>query len=305
MKEISVVLTTYMLAKYIRATIDSVLKQTFNNYELIIIDDGSTDNTEGEILKFKDKRIKYIRQEHSGLPAKVRNKGIEIATGRLIAFFDGDDIWYPKKLESCLEAFNKDSTIDILCHDLSLLRTSDGKILRRSFFGPYQDDMHRQLLLEGNALATSSTIMKRSIFSEDGYSFSEDERLFSVEDYDLWLRLTKSKRYRFFYLPEILGVHRVFENSATLSNIERHALNMLYLLDENGKESGFNEKRLKAVIKKRKSQVMFSAALAFNYRKKFFQSLDWHLKAIKEYPLYLKPYVAIFASLFRIKLGYV
>ena len=80
-------------------------------------------------------KVKYIRQNHSGLPANARNRGIEIATGRLIALFDGDDIWYPNKLERCLEIFNKDSTIDILCHDLSLIRSSDGKTIKRTFFG--------------------------------------------------------------------------------------------------------------------------------------------------------------------------
>lgn len=304
MKEISIVVTTYMHSKFIRAAIESVLEQTFKDYELIIIDDESPDNTEEEVSKLKDKRIKYIRQNHSGLPANARNRGIEIATGRLIALFDGDDIWYPNKLERCLEIFNKDSTIDILCHDLSLMRSSDGKTIKRTFFGPYQDDMYMQLLLKGNSLGISSTIIKRSVFSEDRYSFSEDERLFTVEDYDLWLRLAKSKKYRFFYLPEILGVHRVFEGSASLVNIEKQALNMLYLLNENAKEVAFYTKRLKAAIKKRKSQVLLGAALAFNYSRKFSQSQMWHLKAINEYPLYWKPYLTFFASLFRVKIGY-
>lgn len=305
MREFSVVMTTYMHGRYIRAAIESVLEQTFQDYELIIIDDESPDNTEEEISKIKDRRIKYVRQNHSGLPANARNRGIEIAAGRLIAFLDGDDIWYPDKLEKCLEIFDADSTIDILCHDLNLLRADDGKIFRRTSFGLYQDDMYKQLLFKGNALAISSTTIKRSVFSEDKYSFSEDERLFTVEDYDLWLRLAKSERYRFFYIPKVLGEHRVFENSATLVNIERNALNMLYLLNENAKGLELNKRYLKALLKKRKSQVMFAAALAFNYRREFSQSLIWHLKAIKEYPLYLKPFFAIFVSLFRIRIGYV
>ena len=304
MKEVSIVTTTYMHGKYIRAAIESILEQTFKDYELIVIDDQSPDNTEAEVSKIKDNRIRYIRQSHSGLPANTRNRGIGIATGRLIAFFDGDDIWYPDKLKRCIEIFNKDPAIDILCHDLGFLRANDGKIFRRTFFGPYQDDMYRQLLVKGNTLGISSTVMKRSIFSQNNYLFSEDRRLFTVEDYDLWLRLAKSRRYHFFYFPEVLGVHRVFEGSATQTNIEKNALNMLYLLNENVKEIDFSEKSLKVAIKKRKSQVMFGAALAFNYHKKFFQSLTWHLKAIKEYPRYWKPYFAFFASLFRIRLGY-
>lgn len=304
MKDISVVMTTYMLGKCIQKSIDSVLQQTYRDYELIIVDDGSTDNTEAEISKFKEKRIKFIRQSHSGLPAKVRNKGIKIATRRFIAFFDGDDIWYPNKLERCLEILNKDPTIDILCHDLSFMRANDEKVFRRSFFGPYQDDLYSQLLLKGNALATTSTIMKRSIFSEDKYSFSEDNKLFTVEDYDLWFRLAKSKKYHFFYLPEMLGVHRVFKDSVSLANIEKNAENLLYLLNKNAKDFDFDKKRLKVIMKKRKSQVMLGAALAFNYRKKFSESLTWHLKAINEYPTYLKQYLGFLASLFRIKLGY-
>ena len=305
MNEISVVVTTYMHGNYIRAAIESVLEQTFKDYELIIIDDGSPDNTEEEVSKLEDKRIKYIKQSPSGLPANTRNRGIEIATGRLIALFDGDDIWYPNKLERCLEIFNSDSPVDILCHNLSLQRSSDEKIFKQTSYGPYQDDMYRQLLLEGNTLGISSTILKRSIFSEDKFAFSEDEKLFTVEDYDFWLRLAESKRYRFFYLPELLGIHRVTEGSASLANIEKQALNMLHLLNKNAKNLGFDETRLKATIKKRKSQVMLGAALAFNYRKEFSQSRKWHLKAIKEYPLYWKPYITFFASLFRIKLGYV
>jgi len=293
-----------MHGKYIRAAIDSVLQQTFKDYELIIIEDGSPDNTKEEISKIKDKRIKYIRQSHSGLPAITRNRGIKIATGRLIAFFDGDDIWNQNKLERCLEFFNADSTIDILCHDLSLLRSNDGKIFKRTTFGPYLDDMYKHLLLKGCALGISSTVMKRSIFSEDKYLFSEEERLFTVEDYDLWLRLAKPGRYGFFYLPEPLGVHRVFEHSATLVNIEKNALNMLYLLNDNAKDFHFDKKRLRTIIKKRSSQIMLSAALAFNYSRRFTDSQRWLLKAIYEHPLYWKPYFALFASIFRIKLGY-
>ncbi|GAG05721.1 unnamed protein product [marine sediment metagenome] len=159
-------------------------------------------------------------------------------------------------------------------------------------------------MVKGSALGISSTVMKRSIFSQDNYLFSEDRRLFTVEDYDLWLRLAKSGRYHFFYFPEVLGMHRVFENSASLTNIEKNALNMLYLLNKNAREIDFNEKYTDALIKKRKAQIMFGAALAFNYRKKFSESLIWHLKAIKQYPLYWKPYLTFFASLFRIKLGY-
>jgi len=305
MKKVSVILTTYMNAKYIGAAIDSVLKQTFRDYELIIVDDGSRDNTTEEVSRFVDERIKYIQAPHTGLPSSVRNRGIGIATGKLIALFDGDDIWHPRKLENCLEIFSKDETIDILCHDVNFLRSDNEKIFRRSFFGPYDEDMYKQLLLKGNALSPSATIIKRSIFSEDRFLFCEDKNLYTVEDYDLWIRLAKTKRYRFFYLPQILAEHRVFENSSTLQHIDKHALNLLYLLNNNFRDLDYNGRDLKPVIKKRKSRIMCGTALAFNYRRRFRESIEWLIRAINEDPFYWKSYLALLASLCRINLGYV
>lgn len=304
MKEVSVVMTTYMHGKYIRAAVKSVLGQTFGDYELIIIDDGSPDNTAEEVSNVRDKRIKYIRQEPSGLPANARNRGIKEAGGRLIAFFDGDDYWHPNKLARCLEVFDRDRSVDILCHDVDLLSANDEKVFKRTFFGPYEDDMYGQLLLKGNALFPTSTVARRSIFSEDGFSFSEDKNLFTVEDYDLWLRLAKSGSYNFFYLPRVLGRHRVFEGSASRAHIETQALNTLYLFDKNLKGLDLKQGRLRQIIKKRKSQIMLGAGLAFNYRRKFSESVRWNIKAIGEYPLYPKPYFALLASLCRLKLGY-
>ncbi|OGW84705.1 MAG: hypothetical protein A2987_06640 [Omnitrophica bacterium RIFCSPLOWO2_01_FULL_45_10] len=304
MKDISVVMTTYMHGRFIRAAIESVLAQTFKDYELIIINDGSPDNTDEEILKVKDPRIAYIKQAPSGLPAISRNRGISRATGRLIAFFDGDDTWHPSKLERSLEVFREEPVVDILCHDLNLIKDS-GKILKRTSFGPYEGDVYRQLLVEGNSLGISGTVMKRSIFSEDTCFFSEDKRLFTVEDYELWLRLAKSRRYHFYYLPEILGEHRVFEESASLANAGKNASNMVYLLEQNLETLATHDNDLKKIIKKKKSKVMFGAALAYNYRREFSESVKWHLMTIKEYPIYSKPYLTFLATILRIRLGYI
>ena len=305
MKKVSVIITTYMNDRYIGAAVESVLNQTFGDYELIIVDDGSTDRTRDVVSGFKDERIRYIWQEHSGLPASARNRGIGIATGRFIAFLDGDNTWHPDKLTRCIGIFEKDPAVDVLGHDANLMRDSDKKTFKRTFYGPYKDDIYKYFLLEGNSMDPSSVVMKRTIFSEDGFSFDEDKNLYTVEDYDLWLRLAKPQRYNFFYLPEPLTDHRVFEKSSTLKHIDRHALNTIYLLDRNFRDLDPGQKSLRQIIKKRKSQAVFGAALAFNYRRKFSESLHWHIKAIREYPLYWKPYLSIIASLFRIRLKYI
>ena len=105
--KVSIIIPTYNRAKLLSRAIKSVLDQTFKDFELIIVDDGSTDNTKGVVEEFqkKDSRIKYIWQENSGAPAKPKNTGIRQARGEYVAFLDDDDEWFPKKLEKQIELF--------------------------------------------------------------------------------------------------------------------------------------------------------------------------------------------------------
>ena len=238
MKEMSVVVTTYMHGKYIRASIDSVLAQTFNDYELIIIDDESPDNTEEEVSRFKDSRLRYLRQKHSGLPAHSRNIGIKVATGRLIAFLDGDDKWYPEKLARCYEVFQQHPEVDLVCHN-EVMRDASGKLIKEQSYGPQVSQMFRRLLFRGNCLSPSATVVKREALLEEGFLFREDPIFFMAEDYDLWLRL--SKRYRFHFLPEVLGEFIMHETNAS-RNFETHYINQIEVIKDNFKE--YEEKKI-------------------------------------------------------------
>lgn len=104
---VSVIIPTYNRAHLIGETIESVRAQTIDNWEIIIVDDCSTDNTESLVHGFQDQRIRYIRIDHRGLIGKVRNIGMEIANGSFIAFLDSDDLWEPNKLECQLNLFNE------------------------------------------------------------------------------------------------------------------------------------------------------------------------------------------------------
>lgn len=96
---VSIIMPSYNTAKYIEASINSVLAQTYTNWELLIVDDCSTDNTDGVVAKFKDSRIKYIKNEKNSGAAVSRNRALKMATGKWIAFLDSDDLWVPEKLE--------------------------------------------------------------------------------------------------------------------------------------------------------------------------------------------------------------
>ncbi|MEO1186284.1 MAG: glycosyltransferase family 2 protein, partial [Cyanobacteria bacterium J06636_27] len=112
MKKVSVIIPVYNAEKYIAATVQSVLSQTYKNFEIIIVDDGTPDNSVKICQKFNDSRIRIIHQANRGLPG-ARNTGIRHAQGDYLAFLDADDIWLPEKLEKHVEHLNSSPTVGI------------------------------------------------------------------------------------------------------------------------------------------------------------------------------------------------
>jgi len=298
----SIAATTYNHAGYIKASLESVLKQTIQDFEIIIVDDGSTDNTKSEILSIKDERIKYVYQPPSGLPACARNRSIERARGRYIALLDGDDTWRPEKLERVLEVFKEYPKIDILCHDANV-RGEKGDSKRRVYFGPYPKDLYSKLLWEGYCFGISMSALKREVFFEYNFWFDEDKKLFAVEDYEFFLRLAESQKFNFYYLPEALAEHVVSEKGAILNNIGRDAKNLLYFFDTHIKKHNYDTPDKKRRIAKRRSSLIRSIALLYNYRRNYSKSRLWFIKAIKEYPFNINNYLGAILSSLKIRVG--
>ncbi|MEW6418474.1 MAG: glycosyltransferase [Nitrospirota bacterium] len=214
---VSVIMPTYNRASYLKDAVESVLCQTFGDLELIIIDDGSTDNTE-EIIKtyLKDVRVRYIKQKNSGAAA-ARNRGIAESTGRIIGFIDSDDIWMKDKLliqMSVLQAFEE---VGVVCSDFSAKlqnRIIEQSHIRKYFsvFDDYglsydsvfehKDVLHLhgfgevavyrgriyETMIFGNCILTSTALCRREVFDTAGIFDTSFETL---EDYDLFLRITK------------------------------------------------------------------------------------------------------------------
>ena len=116
---VSVIIPTYNHANFLGKALESVIHQTYNNWEAIVIDNHSTDETNKVIDKFKDSRIQYFKISNDGIIAKSRNFGINVAKGDWIAFLDSDDWWTSDKLENCIE--NANNQVDLIYHDLELL----------------------------------------------------------------------------------------------------------------------------------------------------------------------------------------
>ncbi|OPJ65367.1 glycosyltransferase family 2 protein [Clostridium chromiireducens] len=189
MLKFSVVIPLYNKEKYLYKTIESVLKQTYADFELIIIDDGSTDNSLKIANSFNDDRIKVYKQANAGASA-ARNFGIKKAEGEFIAFIDGDDIWYENFLETIISLMNKYPNLKVYGTAIGLndyekqieskRRNMEEKdfIIENYFYYKIKKDIY---------LTASSAVVKKEVFYDIGY-FQEGLR--NWEDLDMWARIT-------------------------------------------------------------------------------------------------------------------
>ncbi len=202
---VSVIIPTFNRFSLLCRAVDSVLNQTHDDVEIIVIDDGSTDDTP-TLFPRQFSSIRYVKVEHSGLPAVARNAGIRLAKGELIAFLDSDDQWLPNKLSQQVSVFHKYPTVGLVCSNAFVVRQHEEKPSQ-----PYlkDDQGHSGLvlpaLLEDNFIITSTAMVRRSTLEHVGL-FCEDRALRAVEDYDLWLRVASQSTI--VYLEALLAVYR-------------------------------------------------------------------------------------------------
>jgi glycosyltransferase involved in cell wall biosynthesis len=200
---VSVVVPTYNHAHLLSKALSSVLDQTYPYWELLVIDNHSHDNTTEVVNSFCDSRIRLLKIHNQGVIAVSRNLGIREARGEWIAFLDSDDCWYPKKLEIIMRAVEFDNTYDVLSNDELMvdIRTGVKKVLR---YGPYQKDFYKTLLIEGNRLSPSATIVRHEFLTQHGIAFEENADYITVEDYGLWLKLAHTGA-RFKFIHDVQG----------------------------------------------------------------------------------------------------
>lgn len=180
---ISIIIPTFNRADWIEAAIESILMQTFQNFELLVIDDGSTDNTQ-KIVSRCDEKIKYYFQKNKG-PSAARNYGIKKAKGKYICFLDSDDRWVVNKLETQVNLVAADPNIKICYTDEIWIRSGvrvNQKIIHKKYSGWIY-----QHCLPLCIISPSSVMIHRELFDKVGLF---DEDLIVCEDYDLWLRVS-------------------------------------------------------------------------------------------------------------------
>ncbi|OKH45464.1 glycosyl transferase family A [Calothrix sp. HK-06] len=213
MPRISVVIPAYNSEKTIVKTIDSVLKQSFTDFELIVINDGSQDKTFDVVSKINDPRIKIFTYPNAGANVS-RNRGLSLAEGEFISFLDADDIWTPDKLASQLQALENNSNAKVAYSWTDNIDDND-KFLLVGTHITANGDVYEQLLISdflengSNPLICKETISKLGGF---------DESLPAAQDWDMWLRL--ADKYDFVCVPQPQVLYRISADSQS-SNFHR------------------------------------------------------------------------------------
>ena len=222
MPKFSVVISVFNKEKYIADTLKSVLAQTFTDFEVVILNDGSTDNSETEILKFKDPRIRYFSMENSGASA-ARNFTIQQAESKYIALMDADDYWYPFYLEEQNRLVNEHPNESVFATATEIKRN------RKTFKNSYSIqtigkdsiivDYFESSQLD-SVLLSISTVLKKDVFENVGWY---NQKIKSGEDTDLYVRI--GLKYKVVFSPKVCATYIVRKNSLfqSVKNIEEKA----------------------------------------------------------------------------------
>ncbi|MFS8084067.1 MAG: glycosyltransferase family 2 protein, partial [Acidobacteriota bacterium] len=226
MPKVSVIIPAYNVAPYIGETLESVFAQTFTDFEVIIVNDGSPDTCEFErVLEPFMKCIRYLKQDNRGASA-ARNAGLRAAQGEFVAFLDADDLWLPSYLEDQL-AVLRQRNCDLVCADALIV--GDSPDAGRTYFeavmnsAPADDVTFLDLLSGERSLITSGVLARREQVLEVGLF---DENLRNAQDLDLWLRLAR-RGTRIAYQPRTLLQYRSRLNSLTGDAINSHRRELL------------------------------------------------------------------------------
>lgn len=217
-KKVSIILCFYNEEKYLAQAIDSVLAQTYRNFELIIINDGSTDGSDAIIKQYSDERIIYRINDENRRLAYSRNRGLELATGDYIGFFDGDDIMLPDKMEKQVRYLAEHKDIDLLSGGYQYM-DAQGTVSGEVVTPKYEtDEQIRAYMLFGNCIACAgAALFRRRIIDE--YNIHFNEKSMASEDYGLWIDMLPHAN--FLNVDDCFFYYRVNHGSKAMSIVSQ------------------------------------------------------------------------------------
>jgi glycosyltransferase involved in cell wall biosynthesis len=278
--KVTVLIPTYNCAKYLPQAVESALKQSYQDFEVLVIDDGSTDDTAAIVRGLTARhpeKVRYIHQENAGL-AEARNAGIKAAQGELIALLDADDMWLPERLQKGVAAIEADPSIGLVHANITRISES-GDILDTParVEGTFKGNMFLPIFLRQVHISCPTVMFRKACCEKVGYFDSYLTRL-GCEDRDLWLRIAQN--YKVVYVPEVLAYYRVSSQSMS-QNLDKMTKARLYVVDKYfPQSSGHSRIRNKALAK-----IFRDIGDLSLLKKQYAAACEQYRRAIKHDPL--------------------
>jgi glycosyltransferase involved in cell wall biosynthesis len=256
MTKVSVIIPLYNGKKFIKETLRSVFNQTYKDFEVVIVNDGSTDNPESEIKPYLSK-IKYVIQPNSGCPAGAKNRGIAESSGEYLAFLDQDDLWLKDKLAEQAKILDNYPEIGLVTTNAIVFQDKTKKrvgILWKKAKKILSPKEAKSKLLKENFLLTSSAVMiRRKVLNTDKYF---DDRLKLVDDYELWYRI--AKKWSLALISKPLIYYRLYSQNLT-KNKYKWLSDLIFFFNLIAQEKTLTKKERQFVLRKK---AMFNFHLA-------------------------------------------
>ncbi len=285
---VTVIIPTYNHAHFLREALQSVCVQTFSDWEVIVVNNFSDDDTIAVVESFADPRIRLENFRNNGVIAASRNRGIALARGKYLAFLDSDDIWYPEKLARCMAGF--DNGVGLVCHGLRWFGNQE----RDMFCGPEKRTTFDGLLDEGNCITPSATVVLKDLVEAVG-CFSEDPAIVTSEDYHLWIKLARAG-IKTHCIKQILGRYRIHSGNQS-GAIVHHLNSVLCVVEQFFPNVASRNLGMKMRVRRRFCTAYYGAGRALQRNGEFALSWPYFFRAVAYSPCFMKNYVAIMFGL--------
>ena len=285
---LSIVIPTYNHAHFLRTALDSIRAQTFGDWEAIVVNNFSEDDTVAVVESYDDSRIRLVNFANNGIIAAARNHGLSLTNAPLVAFLDSDDWWYPEKLQHCMDKLV--SGYDLVCH--GEVWVGPGERRRTVHYGPEAQATYESLLLEGNCISTSAVVVRREWLERVG-GFSVQPEFVTAEDYELWLKLARNGA-RIGFVDEVLGeylIHEGNQSRAALRNMQA----VMAVFEHH--RAAFEGRTSNGRLHRREAVILYSGARGLQDSGQYRQAWPHFFKAVLRYPWVPRFYAAMLLNM--------
>jgi glycosyltransferase involved in cell wall biosynthesis len=285
---ISVVVSSFNFGRYVGATLDSVRRQTFRDFEAVIVDDGSTDDSLAVIGRYlEDDRFRLVRQRHQG-QARCKNRGLVEARGQFLAFLDADDIWAANKLMFQWQRFQLDPDLGVVFSRRELIDADGLPLYEPKRLFPRGDVLDHMFLQ--NFICFSTALVRREVVEHVGLF---DERLNLGIDYDFWLRA--AQHYTFDYVDEPLAAYRI--GHANLSRRQHERLRTALMIMHRFRRHYGGDGRLDLQVAAQADSETCGNLSVFSRGYSRREAIAWAMRALRAAPLRWQPWRRLIAAL--------